>query len=224
MKIRKPSALIYSALLAGVLAFPLAGSAAADTATDAATPVMCKDGTTATHTGKGACSHHGGVNKSGAASTTPSSSGSAATSSTPAAPATPATTDSSAAAGSVLCKDGTTATHTGKGACSHHGGVNKTGLASTGSSGSATPPAPAAPVPPSSSAPPTPAGPAMQARVPSQAAAPGGGPGRVWVNSASKVYHCSGDRWYGKTKQGQYMSEADAKSQGNRPDHNKPCS
>jgi len=37
--------------------------------------------------------------------------------------------------------------------------------------------------------------------------------GKVWVNTDSGVYHKSG-RWYGKTKSGKFMTEAEAKAAG----------
>ena len=43
-----------------------------------------------------------------------------------------------------------------------------------------------------------------------EAAAQPAAPGMVWVNMATKVYHRQGDPWYGKTKHGKYMTEADA--------------
>jgi hypothetical protein len=55
------------------------------------------------------------------------------------------------------------------------------------------------------------------------AEAPGGGAGKVWVNSASKTYHCPGSKYYGKTKKGEYMTEVEAKTKGNHADHKTAC-
>lgn len=46
---------------------------------------------------------------------------------------------------------------------------------------------------------------------------------RVWVNTNSGVYHCPGTRWYGKTKQGEFMSQEKAQEAGNRPAYGKVC-
>ncbi len=54
--------------------------------------------------------------------------------------------------------------------------------------------------------------------------APGGGPDKVWVNTNSSVYHCPGDRFYGKTAHGRYMTEAAAKSAGAKGVGGKSCS
>jgi hypothetical protein len=76
----------------------------------------------------------------------------------------------------------------------------------------------AAPVaaPPASVPPPTqPVAPAKTTVKP--VTPPVAGQGMVWVNPDSKVYHKEGDHWYGKTKQGSYLSEAEAVRQGYRP-------
>ena len=46
--------------------------------------------------------------------------------------------------------------------------------------------------------------------------APGGGHGLVWVNIEAHVYHKEGSRFYGTTKKGKYVSEADAIKEGDR--------
>ena len=53
--------------------------------------------------------------------------------------------------------------------------------------------------------------------------AAGGGDGKVWVNDKSKTYHCEGSKFYGKTKDGAYMPEADAKTKGNHAAGGKAC-
>jgi Bacterial SH3 domain len=46
---------------------------------------------------------------------------------------------------------------------------------------------------------------------------------KVWVNTNSGVYHCSGTRWYGNTKEGEYMTQKEAIDSGNRPAYGKFC-
>src|ERR1700693_143320 len=52
------------------------------------------------------------------------------------------------------------------------------------------------------------------ARVASSPAPPPAFKGMVWVNTETKVFHREGDRWYGNTKHGKYMTEADALKAG----------
>jgi DNA uptake protein ComE-like DNA-binding protein len=59
---------------------------------------------------------------------------------------------------------------------------------------------------------------------PNTASQQGGGPGMVWVNPETKVFHRQGDRWYGKTKNGQYMTESDAIKAGYRESKQKTAS
>jgi hypothetical protein len=133
-----------------------------------------------------------------------------------------------------LCKDGTYSTAPSKqGACRGHQGVKEWYAAAPAA---ATAPAAAAPAPGPKAVQPAPATAPMTASVPAPAAksspsakaaalpqAAGGGPGLVWVNTSSNVYHCYGSDYYGKTKAGAYMSEADAKAKGAHPDHGKAC-
>jgi hypothetical protein len=131
------------------------------------------------------------------------------------------------------CKDGTyTSAKSKRGACAGHGGVKTWFADAKGAPSSAKPSASTATASEAPAGKPSPAAkepaPAAKTSAKSEAAPvetkEGAGPGMVWVNTPSGVYHCSGDQWYGKTKKGEYMSESQAKSRGYRASRNKPCS
>ena len=46
---------------------------------------------------------------------------------------------------------------------------------------------------------------------------------RVWVNTASGVYHCPGTRYYGATQAGEFMSETEARAAGHLPAYGRSC-
>lgn len=150
--------------------------------------------------------------------------------------ATPAAEVKTDAVATGVCKDGSQYTGKSKrGACRGHGGVKEwfadkqvaapapaeaqpVPAAAPVAATSAPAPAPvvATPVPapvaqPSASAP--------TAAVP----APSANSGKVWVNTHSKIYHCEGSKFYGKTKTGEYMTEADAQAKGFVANRKKIC-
>ena len=71
---------------------------------------------------------------------------------------------------------------------------------------------PAAPPAPASAPAPAPAPTPKAAAAPASMGTPA--VGNVWVNLDTGVYHYSNSRYYGKTKSGKYMSEADAMKAG----------
>jgi len=51
-----------------------------------------------------------------------------------------------------------------------------------------------------------------------------GNPGvKVWVNTDSATYHCPGARWYGKTQEGEYMTQKEAQDKGYHPAASRAC-
>ena len=136
---------------------------------------------------------------------------------------------SGAPAGTMgMCNDGTySSSAEKKGACRGHKGVKDWyegaalgAPATTTTTTTGAPPAPAAPITTTRKTSATSVG------TPStpMATQAGGGAGQVWANDRTKVYHCNGDKWYGKTKHGEYMSVGDAKAKGFHADHGKACS
>ena len=174
--------------------------------TDGVATGLCKDGTSYTGaTKKGACRGHKGIkewygDKPAAAANTPAPT-----------VATPAPEAQANAAATGVCKDGTVYTGTTKrGACRGHKGIKEWYADKSAES--------AAPVPAA-----VPAQPRAQQAVPAPAAAPAAGSGKVWVNTRSKIYHCEGSKFYGNTKEGEYMTEADAQAKGYNANRKKIC-
>lgn len=199
---------------------------------------LCKDGSYYTGEKKqGACRGHQGIKEwYGPPANSEKAAVPARETSAPAASSKPAPVSSvnpRPADATGLCNDGMYYTGaTKRGACRGHQGVKEWYGPPTNPGkppAAAEAPTPAATPNPSSSSSTTapraetqPA-PASKPETGTVTPAPGGGANKVWLNTTSNVYHCPGSRFYGTTKAGAYMTEAEAKAKGGRPDHGKPC-
>jgi hypothetical protein len=187
----------------------------------AGSTALCKDGSYYSGKSKrGACSGHDGIKDWYGAKDAPAAAPKPAP--TPAATTTPATTTTSTAATD-------TATPTKK----KHKKKEPADTAATTTTAATSPAAAPVVTPKPATTTTMPAATTTSAATPKHEAPtpakdivqkPGAAPGLVWVNSSSKVYHCEGDQWYGKTKEGSYMSEAAAKAAGAHGSGNKDCS
>ena len=205
----------------------------------------CKDGTYTTAAQKeGACSSHGGVKKWLAKEDKSAKADKAAKTADKQStkvdkPKVAAETNATRPGDATgECKDGSfTTSPTKAGACSGHKGVKnwygstmkgttESKASTTTMGGAATSAAPngTSARPSSSNASSTMGAPSAGSSRSASTPAAGGGAGQVWVNTDSKVYHCQKDSLYGKTKQGEYMSESQAKAMGARPSRGKACS
>jgi hypothetical protein len=195
---------LRTALVSTGVGFALAFAGIAFAQAPAGSTGECKDGSYTTNaTKRGACSGHKGVKEWY---------GSKGAAQAEKAPKAARTTKAEKAAAEKSAAENSAAEATAPSKSSRAAGAGAMGAAGASSTMSAAPSTSMA------------ASNASKNSAMRTTAAAGGGAGKVWVNSSSNVYHCMNDEWYGKTKQGEYMSEADAKAKGAHAARGKACS
>ncbi|HVS76382.1 MAG TPA: hypothetical protein VHE11_05565 [Steroidobacteraceae bacterium] len=210
----------------GLVSALLAGAQIAAGAPAGQPRVMCKDGTVATTSGRGACRGHGGIAKDQKAKKRKATAEEKRAPETAARGAKPRSSTKSTRSERKAEKRKATAEEKRAPETAARGAKPRSSTKSTRSERQAekessdTRMAEAAGAAASTSS-----SRSAPGRVTSSRAEAAGGMhgGEVWVNTESMVYHCPGDHWYGNTKSGRYMTEAQARAQGARPSRGKGC-